>query len=270
MSIGFAPLYLVLLILLLLVMIVGIGFFVRRGRAAPVASDGGRGLLRFVAGLSTGAGVRVGLVTAVGIVAALTGSGATLDVPIEARVPELPDGIVNVTGPTATITAGSDHLALTIEGLSIGTRILLASGQLFGGITFVVIALLVGRLARSGVGSEAYRGIASRSIAASAVVLVIGTALSSLLSQLAAWRGGVEALSISGWTASGATADLLQSSDSIGLGALGWPEPSFALQFDFLPLLIGLALGALAVILQEGERLRVRAERAEADVEGLV
>lgn len=227
------------------------------------------GLLRFVAGLALVAAILAAAGTVVGVIATLVGQPTAVDVPISGFVPTLPAGVSQVDGPTASIDGGADHLKLTIAGLSMTTRILLSLGTLFGGATFVTIALLVRRLARAAITDDAYRGVASRVLWISASVLAVGTFVQSVFTQLGAYGAGVEALQITGYATTGPAGQVLNSGDG-GLQVFGWPDPSFAFSFEFTPLLIALALGCIAAIFREGERLRIRAERAEADVAGLV
>jgi hypothetical protein len=229
------------------------------------------GLVRFVSVLALVAAILTSVFTAIGLIAILAGQPTLVDIPVIAHAPTLPAGIQDITGPTAEIAGGPDHLALTVAGLSIETRLLLAAGLLLGGATFAIIALLVRRLACSVLDDDAYGGVASRAIGASAVVLALGWFAASILNQLGAWHAGVEALQIDDWTASGPARDILiASTNATDLSLFGWPEPSFAVTFEFTPLLVALALGCIAAIFRAGERLRVRAERAEADAEGLV
>ena len=227
------------------------------------------GLLRFVAGLALIAAILAAAGTVFGVIATLAGQPTTVDVPVSGFVPTLPAGVSQVDGPTASIDGGADHLELTIAGLSLTTRILLSLGTLFGGATFVTIALLVRRLARSAITDDAYRGVASQVLWISASVLAVGTFVQSVLTQFGAYGAGVEALQITGYAATGSAGEVLNATDR-GLQTFGWPDPSFALSFEFTPLLIALALACIAAIFREGERLRIRAERAEADVAGLV
>lgn len=248
------------LVLLTLAALVGaIIVIVRRSRTPEAPGVENVGLLRLVAGLAVVAAALAAIGTLVGVVATTVGQAVPVEIPVATWAPQLPAG-VTADGPTATIEGGTDHLALAVSGLSAGTRTLLAVGQLIGGAAFITIALLARRLARSAIAAEAYRGVASRLLWIAAVTVLLGSSVASLLTQLGGWRAGVEALQLTGWTGTGDDPGTMPA----------WPEPVFSLTFDFTPLLISLGLACIAVVLREGERLRLRAEAAEADVEGLV
>ncbi|HTL40783.1 MAG TPA: hypothetical protein VL294_04870 [Pseudolysinimonas sp.] len=248
------------LVLLTLAALVGaIIVIVRRSRTPEAPGVENVGLLRLVAGLAVVAAALAAIGTLVGVVATAVGQAVPVEIPVATWAPQLPAG-VTADGPTATIEDGTDHLALAVSGLSAGTRTLLAVGQLVGGAAFITIALLARRLARSAIAADAYRGVASRLLWIAAVTVLLGASVASLLTQLGGWRAGVEALQLTGWTGTGDDPGAMPA----------WPEPVFSLTFDFTPLLISLGLACIAVVLREGERLRLRAEAAEADVEGLV
>jgi hypothetical protein len=268
MSLAFAPWWVIALAVLVAAIVVIVVFAGRSAKREPSSLDAS-GLLRFVGGLSVVFAFIVGLFTIVGVVAALADAGSAVDVPIEPYGPTLPAG-VDVQGPTAVVTGGADHIEVSAVGLSVGTRVLIASGNLVAGAVFVVIALVVGHLARSALRDAAFRGTASRAIGAGAVVLALGSFVSGGLLQVAGWRAGQEVFAINSVSASGPAGDLISDSDGADLQIFGWPQPAFSVHFEFTPLLIALALGAIALIFREGERLRLRAEAAEADVKGLV
>src|ERR1700712_4162204 len=133
--------------------IIALGVLLVMWIRSPSRSD--LGLVRFVSGLALVSAEVIGLVTFVGVALMFGGQDTSVSVPVEAQVPRLPPGIFDVDGPTATIVGGADHLQLSILGLSIGTRIVLGLGQVAGGATFVLIALLVRRLARSAIAADA-------------------------------------------------------------------------------------------------------------------
>jgi hypothetical protein len=248
------------LVLLVLAALVGaIIVIVRRSRTPEAPEVENAGLLRLVSGLAIVAAALATIGTLIGVIATVVGQAVPVEIPIATWTPQLPAG-VSADGPTATIEGGTDHLELAVAGLSAGTRALLAAGQLVGGAAFITIALLARRLARSAIAAQAYRGIASRLLWIAAVTVLLGASVASLLTQLGGWRAGVEALQLTGWSGTGDDPGTMPA----------WPEPVFSLTFDFTPLLIALGLACIAVVLREGERLRLRAEAAEADVEGLV
>ena len=265
---SFVGWHLMLIVLVLLAAAAVVAAIVIRRRGAPQAGPENAGLLRFVAVFALVAAGFAAVGAAVGVIATLAGRAVSVDVPIADFLPTLPSDVTEVDGPTATIVGGADHLALTIGDLSITTRVLLSLGLLVGGATFVAIALSVRRLARSAIADDAYRGVASRVLWIAASVLAVGTFVQGVLTQLGAYGAGVEALQISGYAADGPAGQLV--SDDRGLEVFGWPQPEFALSIDFTPLMIALAIACVAAILREGERLRVRAEAAEAEIAGLV
>jgi hypothetical protein len=171
----------------------------------------------------------------------------------------MPDaGLEFLEGPDAQLLSGGlDHVTGTVEGLSVPTRLLLASGALMHAAMVVVIAVLVSRLAGSLQRGEAFRAGAGRVAVVSSIAVLVGGGAGSLLTQIGEWRVSAEALDVTAWSYTGTG-----SADS--LEALGWPAPApFLLTLEWWPLLIAAALAAVGVAFRAGERL-------QRDTEGLV
>lgn len=194
------------------------------------------------------------------IAASLIGDSTTVSVPLEPFTPHAAAGITLDPLP-ATITGGGvDRASLSLTGLSLPTRILLALGQLAAAGIVIAVSIVATRLARSLQDSDPFRS-GSRALVTCAAIVVVGGIASSVLGDWGAWRAGQEALGVHSW-ASGAS--LIVDSPAL-LAQYGWPQPApfLSLTVSWWPLLGGMGLALIAAAFRAGERLR-------NDVRGLV
>ena len=262
------PLTFALLALALLAIVfVVIGLVVRTagGRRSEPADSSPTGSGRAVEiGAAIVAGLAI-LTTTIAVLVTLLQAQLTVTIPVETVPIEVPAGVTFTNGPEAEIVGGGlDQATVLIDGLSVTTRLLLAGSILTGGAMVVIIAVAVLRLARGiRLGDPFDRSVAT-AISVTAVTVLVGGILSSILGQLGAWNASREALYVWGWNST-------NPGVPEGLGPDGWPQPAgFVLTLEFWPILIGVSLAAVATAFQAGTRLRTRAEEAERDVAGLV
>jgi hypothetical protein len=203
-------------------------------------------------------------------VAALATDGPVeVDVPIAPRPVEVPDGVEFSPehSPPATIVGDPTGASLTLSlaGLPVATRLLLGAGHVAMAATLVLLALAVWRLAGAMRDGDPFLRSVVRAVTTAAVAIGVGGSAWSVLLQLGSWNAGRDALEVNGWSGEGLAAEVTS------LGELGWPEPAyFGLTFETWPLMIALALGAVAAVLRSGAALRDRAARLERETEGLV
>lgn len=193
------------------------------------------------------------------------GAAVTVTIPVAETWPSLKPGITMLTPPSATrVEGGFTEATLTLDGLSWGTRALLALGGLLGGLMVSSIALLVGMACRRIRGREPFADNLAALTGLVSVICLVGGLLGQVLTSWGASRASAEALFIPA-----------TSGDS-GAGT-GWPESAFRLGIDFWPVGVAFALTAVAVMIKRGAALSRRAEALETeasalrkDTEGLV
>lgn len=238
-----AELALLVLLLVAAIVLIGVPFAVSRLRGADV--------LRIV---QVGGIAYAGLIVAItaGTVIPLIGGNGQISVPLRSDAISRPRNVSFDQGPLAHITGGSiDHATLALTGLGVPTRILLIAAALVLAAVSVTIALALSRIAASTLhGAPFGHGIA-RVVVIAAIAIVIGGTLASVLQQWGEWSAAQDAFAVTSWSATHVT------DPNTTLASLGWPTPGdFALQIPFLPLLLGLGLGAVAAVFRAGERLQ--------------
>jgi len=212
--------------------------------------------------------ILVAIVTLVAIATALF-DDVTMDVPVQQFWPQL-DPRITLQPTDATIVGGGFTTAtLTLAGLDVPTRILIALGALLSGGMYVTIALAIGVVCRRPSTDRPFTPVLARATTVAAVAIAIGGIASQVVTGAAASMASQQALFVSGW-----------SGEDFGPGEtpeLGLPEPTFLLQLDFWPILLCIVVAALAVhfraaerIQSDAEQLAVRTAALERDTEGLV
>lgn len=195
--------------------------------------------------------------TAVAVIGQLTSDVVEVALPTQAFWPWVPEDVEIVRpGGAATIVGGGFSEALvSLEGLSMNARVLLALGSLTQGLTQLAVTAAVYLLARRLLEGEPFQPVLSRAVMVAAVALVVGGILWQVCFSIGESLAAREALTIEGWS----------YPDSLGLEdpALLLPQPTFGLTIEFWPIFIGLALAAVAAAFRRGERL-------QRDTRGLV
>jgi hypothetical protein len=250
----------------------------RRDRAAASAKAGAGAGLGSDSGSGSGSGsglvraVMIGALIYAGItvvstilVVATFIVGRTGDVVLPLRVQPIvvPDGVEFLTGPTAQLTGGGiSAAAVTVGDLSLGASLVLGLGHLAQGATFAFVAVTIALLARNLLAGRPFQSIVGRAIGLSGTAIGVGGILWQVLIGIGSHRAAEEALFVSAWSGEGAsTADL---------ASRGWPEASLSLEIEFWPIMMGLALTALAAVFRAGDRMSRRTVELEKETEGLV
>jgi hypothetical protein len=224
---------------------------IRRGKAGPATV---LRVTRFLAIAYAGLAV---LGTLFGVFQSLLTETVQLSMPVREFWPELRPTVEILDGPTASVLYGGFQRAeVAVSGLDLPARLLLAGGHLLQGVTMTIIAVAVAVLCTRLLAGSPFRPVLSRSVMVAAVAVAAGGILWQLCFQLAGVLASAQVLTVTAWTADEAVmAD--PGTD------IGWPEPSFGFTLEFWPLMLGLALAALAAAFRHGERL-------QRDTEGLV
>ena len=210
----------------------------------------------------------VTLVTLVAIATALFGD-VTMDVPVQQFWPQL-DPRISIEPTGATVVGGGFTTAtLTLAGLDVPTRILVAVGALLSGGMYVTIAIAISRVCRRVSADRPFTPVLARATTVAAIAIAIGGIASQVVTGAAASMASRQALFVGGWSGEGFGPDETPE--------LGMPEPAFLLQVDFWPILLCVVVAALAVhfraaerLQRDAERLTLKTEQLERDTEGLV
>jgi hypothetical protein len=220
------------------------------------STDDGSGMLRVTRVIALVYGAVMLMVTITGVASTLFDREVSVTVPTREFWPMLRPGTEIVDGPSAEIVAGGfTEATLTIADLGMDARLLLAGHGAILGLSHVLVAIVVALLCQRLLVGDPFRRVLSRSVAIVAAVIAAGGFVAQVLFGIGSSVASEQALRISGWSS---TSTLPTDDTSPGL-----PEPTFALNIDFTPLLIGLALVAVASAFRYAERL-------QRDTEGLV
>ncbi|MCW4385393.1 hypothetical protein OH146_06355 [Salinibacterium sp. SYSU T00001] len=211
------------------------------------------------------------IVTLVTVITTLAAEQVAVTIPVREFWPEPYPWIVLLDGPTADVTGGGFRSAdVVLAGLGIDARAFLAAGHAVQGATFIVIAitiaLLCQRLLADGGG---FATPLTRAVTLTGATVAAGGIVWQVLFAIGGSIASEQALRVSGWTSENAPGPDQQGLDPQWEGtpydplATGLPEPTIFAQLDFWPILLGLALAAVAFAFRRGERL-------QRDTEGLV
>lgn len=249
-------------LLLLPIAIVMVVMAVRR-RSRRLGADAAPITLIATRFIALGYAVLTFVFTVISVISTLVADAVEVKIPVRQFWPEPYPWITIDLGPTASVTEGGFSMAdVTVAGLGMDARLLLASGAAVQGLTLTVIAITVALLCHRLLTGMAFRPMLSRSINIAAIAIAAG----GVLWQACFWIGGsiasAQVLTVTGWRSDDPSADdpLVTNFDPF---ATGLPEPNIAFNLDFWPIMLGLALAAVAAAFRYGERL-------QRDTEGLV
>lgn len=197
----------------------------------------------------------VGVFIVIGVVGTLVGD-VTIDVPVKEFWPALDPRItIEATESASVVSGGFTTATLTIAGLDLTTRILLAVETVLGGGMSLAIALAVIFACRSVEGGRPFTSALPKVTTIAAIAVAIGGIGSQLVGGIAASMAANQALFVSAWSA-----------ENVGIDeeiVLGLPEPAVMINVDLWPIAIFVVLAALAALFSYGERM-------QRDTEGLV
>lgn len=250
--------------LFIVVGIVVTAFLLRKDAADPTRRDRpallhiGRFLAFLYAGLSL-------IGTVVNAIAMLVNQAVEVALPVQQFWPEPYPWITLDPAPTASVVGGGFTTAdVLVTGLGTDARLLLAAGNLVQGLTFVVIAAVIGILCHRLLGGSPFRPLLARSMTWAAVAIAVGGIVWQVLLEIGGSIASRQVLEFTGWRAELPTPGMM---DYVGAhfetNATGLPLPYPSFQIEFWPLFLGLALAAVAIAFRRSERL-------QRDTEGLV
>ena len=139
-------------------------------------------------GALLGAGIAA-LTGTVTFVLSLVGDRVTLAVPVIAQVEPVPDDMRANTG--ASVASGLTQqapISLTVAGLDIATRALVATQLMVVTVIAVVVLMVIARLARQSINAAPFSGALSRSLLISGAVLAVGGTLAQVFGNAAGMR----------------------------------------------------------------------------------
>ncbi|RZS55200.1 hypothetical protein EV141_2190 [Microcella putealis] len=233
----------------ILVLVVMLGFVVLMiadSRRRKDESDRAPRLPRLVAwGSTIGAGVSA-LVGVVTVVLAVEGDRVTLAVPVIVRIEAVPDDLRAMTD--ANVTSGlaqQTPIALTVAGLDMTTRVLVALHLAALAAIAITVLLVIARAARQSTAELPFSGALSRLLVISGATLAIGGVVTQVFSNAAGMRVHAQLFELSPAAAAGST----------------YVSPTWS--FELWPLGVGLVVIVVARLVSSGERL-------QRDTEGLV
>lgn len=194
-------------------------------------------------------GAVVVVATAVAVIGQLTSDVVEVALPTQTFWPWLPEGVELHHAEGASVVGGGfTEARVSLEGLSTGTRLLLALGALAQGLTQLAITVAVHQLAKRLLGGEPFQPVLSRMVMVAAAALVVGGLLWQVCFDVAGSMAAQEALTIDGWG----------YPDALGLDdpTVLLPQPALRVTIDFWPIFIGMALAAVGAAFRRGERLQ--------------
>ncbi|UCR87936.1 hypothetical protein [Mycetocola spongiae] len=241
-------------IILLCAAALGCALWLLRG---PRAGEPGATRVRVTRVLALIYTVFTALGTIILVLNTLLAPTVSVRLPVAPFWPTLPPG-AQIEGPTASVVGGGFLSAdVQVEGLTVGTRVLLAVESLGTGVLLVTLGALILLLCSNLLAGKPFTGTLVRALGAAAgIVLLAGFAL-QICGDLGAWRASAEALSVTSasWPA---TVDL----ELLGT-PYGQPLPTERMNVSLWPIAVSLVLLVLAGLIRAGSRL-------QRDSEGLI
>jgi hypothetical protein len=214
---------------------------------------------RFLALLYAGVAL---LGTIINTIATLVNDAVQVSLPM-LYVPATYPWITLDPAPAASVVGGnSATVDALVAGLGMDARLLLAAGGLIQGATFVVIAGVVALLCHRLLGGSPFRPLLARSVMRTAALIAVGGMVWQLCFGVGSSIASHQVFEPSGWSAT-TPSEVIGDYVFTVLPGSGLPAPALAIQVDFWPLFLGLALAAVALAFRYGERL-------QRDTEGLV
>ncbi|MGO3149481.1 hypothetical protein ACTXJX_11295 [Glutamicibacter ardleyensis] len=204
--------------------------------------------------------VSVGFAIIAQVVSALSDPQVQLEVPVEPYWPEYPHVTDVSPDHGGNVTAQINEVLITSGSLSAGTRVLLATGALCEGLAVCAVILSVILLCNKLRVGKPFTASLRKTARVVATILGFGTTLGQILNGFGASFAGEESLHIDSFVS---TAQSFEASSP-------WPEPTFAIYFEFNSLFIALGVFVVAELVTAGLRLTEQNNRLTADTEGLV
>lgn len=223
-------------------------------RHSPALLFGGRFLALVFAVLSL-------IGTVINAIGMLISDTVQVALPVQQYWPDVYPWITLDPAPAASVVAGGFTTAnVVVNGLGMDARLWLAAGNVAQGLTYVIIAAVLALLCHQLLGGSPFRPLLARSMMWMAwTIAVAGTAWQVFL-EIGGRIASGQVLANLGWNAhwpNQEIADLFSGDPSSATG-LPLPYPSF--QVNGLPIVVGLALAAVAIAFRYSERLQKETE----------
>lgn len=204
--------------------------------------------------------VCVGFATIAQVVTALSDPQVQLEVPVEPYWPEYPHVTDVSPDHGGNVTAQINEVLITSGSLSTASRVLLATGALCEGLAVCAVILAVILLCNRLRVGKPFTASLRKTGWVVATTLGFGTTLGQILNGFGASFAGEESLRIDGFVSTAQTFEAFSP----------WPEPTFAIYFEFSSLFIALGIFVVSELVTAGLRLTEQNNRLAADTEGLV
>lgn len=194
-------------------------------------------------------GVVVVLATTAAVIGQLTNDVVEVALPTQTFWPWVPEDVeIHRAGDATIVGGGFTEALVSLEGLSVNARALLALGSLAQGLTQLAVTAAVYLLAQRLLKGEPFQPVLSRAVMVAAVALIVGGILWQVCFSIGESMAARDALTIEGW----GYPDALGIEDPTSL----LPQPTFGLTIEFWPIFTGMALAAVAAAFRRGERLQ--------------
>lgn len=228
------------------------------------ASSAGRPLMLVVTRFLALAYAGITLVGTIGVViATLVSEAVEVALPVAQFWPEPFPWVTLDPAPAASVVGGGFATAeVVVAGLGADARLWLAAGHALQGVTFALIAGVIALLCHRMLRGSPFRPVLARSVMATAVTIAGGGLAWQLCFGIGGSIASHQVLGLTGWNASLPSEEIADYLFT-RLGETGLPEATLAVSVEFWPLLLGLALAAVAIAFRRSERL-------QHDAEGLV
>lgn len=203
--------------------------------------------------------------TVVTVVVTLVHDAIAVALPVAEFWPEKYPWVTVVPVPTASVVGGGFTRAdVTVTGLGMDARLLLATGHAIQGVTVVLIAVVIALLCHRLLSGTPFRPVLAVSVMVTAVAISAGGIAWQVFFGLGGMVASAQTLGTTGWDSKVPSIEIADYLDSVlEPSATGLPDPFMGMGIDFWPLFLGLALAAVATAFRYSERL-------QRDTEGLV
>lgn len=183
-------------------------------------------------------------------IATLVASHVQVAIPVRTFWPSTLPGVTDISGPTAAVVSGGFSVAeVEVTGLDLAARAFLAGGTAVQGMTFVLIGIVVALLCRRLLTDAPFATSLTRSLRLAAGTLALGGIAWQVLAAIGSTLAADQVLRVDSWASTG---DVPPG----GVSDTGLPEPTLGFTIEFWPILIALALVAVAAAFRSGERMQ--------------
>lgn len=203
--------------------------------------------------------------TVITVIVTLVNDSIAVSLPVHEFWPDTYPWITMAPSPAASVVDGGFTRAdVSVSGLGMDARLLLAGGHAIQGVTVVLIAVVIALLCHRLLGGTPFRPVLARSVMVTAVAISAGGIAWQVFFGLGGSVASTQTLGTTGIDNDVPTMEIRDYLDSVlDPSATGLPDPWVGMSVDFWPLFLGLALAAVAIAFRYSERL-------QRDTDGLV